>query len=161
LRVAASLPAWNILIEKSRLPTAPDFLFVVSRRASGEAEEPDDIEVAVFVEIANETDVKLAKTREIQIPLVRVLGFRDTAPDHIEQRTSVDGIAEKRAEREQGTPENRPARNSLDVANQKGRIVRLAEVNFEIPPHNPGGKERRGRALGHKRDRLERVAVGG
>lgn len=56
-------------------PPLPDFLLGVSRRAAGEAEEPDNIEVAVFVEIADEADVELPKALKLEIPLAGVLGF--------------------------------------------------------------------------------------
>jgi len=80
-------------------------LLGVSCRTLGEAEKPDDIQIAVFVEIPDEADVELPEAWKFEIPLTRVLRFGNASADDFDQVATVNGVAEERAKREERTAE--------------------------------------------------------
>ena len=128
-------------MEKSSLPTAPNFLFIVSRWATGEAKEPHDIKVTVLVEVADEADIKIPEPCIGQIPLTGIVGFRDTPADHLNEIAPVHGIAEERSERQQRASKSRLARASTDVADEKRSVVGLAEMNLKVPPEKANSEK--------------------
>jgi hypothetical protein len=70
-------------------------LFCVSRGTLRESEKPDDIEVAVFMKIADEARVEFAEARIVEIPLPGLSGFRDATADDFDEIATVNGIAEE------------------------------------------------------------------
>jgi hypothetical protein len=134
-------------------------LLGVSCRTVSEAEKPDDIEVAVFVEVADEADVEFPEARKFEVPLARVMGFGNASADDFDQIGAVNRVAEERAKREERTSEVGSARGSLDVADQERGFVRLAQVEFEIPPDHAGCKEGGCGALRHEGNAIQLVTI--
>jgi hypothetical protein len=73
-------------------------LLRISRWPLGKSEEPDDIEIAEFVQIADEACVEFAEPWESKLPLRGLLGFRNATADNFDEIAAVNGIAKKRAQ---------------------------------------------------------------